>query len=77
MADEKIKKQEVSNDYPAVLDLDGVYVRVNRNKKWVNLCFSDLTQSEQEAFLSTLQLDGLKRLCCILARSLCNSAGEI
>ena len=28
-------------------DLDGIYYRVKRGEKWVNLCFTDLTMKEQ------------------------------
>lgn len=70
MADKDFKKQEEAIQYPTVLELDGVYYRVNRNGEAVNRCFSDLTEAEQEAFLSTVSVDGLKRLCKVLSESL-------
>lgn len=33
--------------YPVVRDLDGYYFRVQRDGKWVSLCFTDLTYEEQ------------------------------
>lgn len=34
--------------------LDGVYFRINRNGKWRNICFSDLTTEEREQ-IATVQ----------------------
>ncbi len=65
-----VEKQEEAKKYPTVLELDGVYYRVCRDEKWVNRCFSDLTRAEQEAFMSTLSADGLKRICVVLSDSL-------
>lgn len=70
MADKNLSKQEEANNYPTELELDGVYYRVNRDGKWVNRCFSDLTEAEQEAFMNSLPGDGLKRLCRVLSDSL-------
>ena len=58
--------------FPTALERDGVYVRVNRNGKYINRCFSDLTKIEQEQFLATLDIEGLKRLCQILSMALRN-----
>lgn len=33
--------------YPVKRDLDGCYFRVQREGKWHNLCFSDLTDEER------------------------------
>lgn len=65
---------EKKNDivFPTVLECDGVYVRVNRNGKYISRCFSDLTKIEQEQFLATLDIEGLKRLCQILSMALRN-----
>ena len=37
-------KQE---DYPTKRNLDGCYFRVERDGKWTNLCFSDMTDTER------------------------------
>lgn len=50
--------------------LDGCYFRVNRNNKYVSICFSDLTEKEREEILSNRSTDWLKSLCCHLADSL-------
>ena len=34
-------------------NLDGVYFRVKRNKNYENICFSDLSVIEREAFASS------------------------
>ncbi len=33
-----------------IRDMDGIYFRVQRDGKWENLCFSDLTSEEQDRF---------------------------
>ena len=33
--------------YPTVRNLDGAYFRVERDGKWENICFSDLTEDER------------------------------
>jgi len=57
-------------EYPRKRDLDPVYVRVVRYEKHVDRCFSDLTIEEQKNFLNSLEKNGLKRLCLVLAESL-------
>jgi len=57
-------------EYPKLLDLDGIYNRVRRDEKYVNRCFTDLTEEEQRVFLDTLTEPGLKRMCMELARTL-------
>lgn len=32
-------------------DLDGIYFRVKRNKRWESVCFSDLTDEEMDKVL--------------------------
>lgn len=48
-------------------DLDGCYFRVERNGSWLDVCFSDLTENEQDSVLSGRSnewLEGLiKHLC--------------
>ena len=62
--------------YPSVLELDGTYVRGNRDGNWLNRCFSDLNEDEQSNFLATLNTDGLKRLCLHLADCLRHERGS-
>lgn len=57
-------------EYPEVLDLDGVYRRVQRNGKWESVCFSDLTEAEQDEFLLSLDTAATQRLCRLLAAAL-------
>lgn len=48
-------------------NLDGVYFRVERDGKWQNICFSDLTPVERHEILKGRNEEWLKELCCILA----------
>lgn len=36
--------------YPKQRELDGVYTRVERNGHWYGVCFSDLTDEEQDVY---------------------------
>lgn len=57
----------MSDGYPMIRKLDGVFYRVERNGRWQSIAFTDLTRLEQEKFLQTLDTEGLKRMCYILS----------
>lgn len=56
--------------YPMQYGMDRIFIRVSRDGKYMDVCFSDLSKDEQNAFLDTLTVSGLKRMCLELARSL-------
>lgn len=56
--------------YPTERELDGIYYRVERNGKWHNLCFTDLTTDEQEEMIKKYDAEGLKRMVMLLAKIL-------
>jgi hypothetical protein len=49
---ERKKDEEKLEDYPTIRNLDGCYFRVERDGKWLNLCFSDLTEQERGKVMS-------------------------
>lgn len=53
--------------YPVPRNLDSVFVQVSRNGRVFNRCFTDLTDEEQKAFLQTLNMDSLERMCLLMA----------
>ena len=53
--------------YPVERELDGFYYRVKRGEKFVNRCFTDLTDEEQTEFISRYEKEGLMRMCKTLA----------
>ena len=57
-------------EYPRQYGMDRIFIRVSRDGKYMNICFSDLTEDEQNAFLDTLTESSLKRMCLELAKSL-------
>lgn len=63
-------------EYPKQLELDGIYVRVQRDSRYQNLSFTDLTLEEQKAFLEDLNERALERMCLQLAETL-RSFGEV
>ena len=44
-------------------ELDGVYFRVNREDKWQNICFTDLTDREAEKVLENRSEKWISSLC--------------
>lgn len=48
-------------------NLDGCYFRVERDGKWQDICFSDLTKEEQKQMLENKSEKWLKSLCFYLA----------
>lgn len=48
-------------------NLDGCYFRVQRDGKWQNVCFSDLTEEEREKVCEGRSAEWLKSLCYHLA----------
>ena len=51
-------------------NLDGVYIRIERENKHLSLSFSDSTDDEQQQFLDRLDKEGLQRMCKLLADEL-------
>lgn len=58
----------MNNDvYPEVRDLDGYYFRVQRDGKWVALCFTDLTYKEQVEMTQERSAEWLQSLAIGMA----------
>lgn len=55
-------------DHPIERNLDGVYFRMKRNDKWCNVCFSDMTEEEQDEIMEGRSDEWLKSMCKILAK---------
>ena len=52
-------------------NLDGVYFRIkNEDNKWDNICFSDLTEEQQDEVMKDRGEEWLKSMCKILANAL-------
>lgn len=49
-------------------DLDGVYFRVERDGKFDNVCFSDLTDGQMRDVLKDKDADWLRSMCVVLGR---------
>lgn len=49
-------------------ELCGIYFRVERNGKYENICFTDMTEKEQLATLNGLSFEASKKMCMWLAR---------
>ena len=59
-----------NNIYPKERELDGIFYRVKRNGKSYSICFSDLTEHEQDKILADYDEESLRRMCKILASTL-------
>ena len=53
---------------PEFRELDGVYFRIERNGKWQNICFSDLTEEEMTKVIENKDLQWIKSLCIVLGK---------
>ena len=60
--------EENKNIIPIPRELDGIYYRVERDGKWCNRCFTDLTTDEQEEMIKKYDAEGLKRMVMLLAK---------
>ena len=49
-------------------NLDGIFFRVNRDNKWQNICFSDLTEDEQSFVMEDKNEMWLRSMCRSLAK---------
>ena len=58
-------------------NLDGIYFRVQRNGKWENACFSDLTQEEMERVMKNRDVDWLKSMCIQLGKTIRRIGDEL
>lgn len=56
--------------YPMKRDLDGVYLRVERDGRWLSLCLTDLTEAERERVTEGRSPEWLRDLALIMARTL-------
>ena len=56
-------------------ELDGVYFRVERDGKWQNICFTDLTEEEIEGVVGERSTEWWKSLALIL-KGVINDIGE-
>ena len=56
--------------WPEKRELDGVYFRVQRDGKWENVCFTDLTEDEVEQVTANKDMTWWKSLAMYLARTL-------
>lgn len=60
----------MSVNYPKERDLDGVYFRVCRDGEWGPVCFTDLTNPEQDKVLLGRSEEWLRNMCKILAATI-------
>lgn len=62
-------------EYPTTRNLDGAYFRVERDGKWMNLCFSDLTETERNKIMGDKAVPWFISMCNHLADTL-HAMGE-
>lgn len=44
-------------------EIDGCYFRINRDGKWKNICFTDLTKEERDEVMEGKSAEWLASLC--------------
>lgn len=60
-----------------IRDLDPVYFRVCRDGLWLSLCFTDLTEDEQDSVTKDWQEENWKGLAYILADTIRKIGDEL
>ena len=59
-------------------DLDGAYFRIHeQDDTYDNVCFSDLTEDEQDKMLENRSVEWLKSMCKILANTIRNIGDQL
>lgn len=58
-------------------NLDGIYFRVERDGKFENICFSDMTEEEAENVLKNADLLFLKNMCKLLGKTIKRIGDEL
>lgn len=58
-------------------NLDGVFFRVRRGDKWTNICFSDMTEEEQDDILKDKHEEYLRNFVKILAKTIRKIGDEL
>ena len=57
-------------------NLDGIYFRVEREGKWENVCFSDMTEEQQREAIDGKSKEWLISMCIGLAKTI-RSMGDV
>ena len=65
------------NEYPVRRDLDGVYFRVERDGRFMSLCFTDLTDEERAKVMEGRPAEWLKSMALIMADTLRRVGDEL
>lgn len=68
LIDALIDEFDKKRKQPEFRELDGIFFRVERNDKWQNICFSDLTEEEMVKVLENKDLQWVKNLCRALGK---------
>lgn len=67
----EIERKDTNQEtYPTKRNLDGCYFRVEREGKWMNLCFSDMTETERGKVMADKAVPWFISLCNHLANTL-------
>lgn len=69
------RRQEMT--YPIKRDLDGAYFRIERDGRWQNVCFSDMTRDERDQAMEGRSEEWLKSMCHIEAEALHQLGDEL
>lgn len=67
----------MAKKYPKQLNLDRNIFKVRRNGEDMEVCFSDLSETEKDIVLSSKQTIFLRQLCRDLAKELRSFAEEV
>lgn len=67
----------MTDTYPTIRDLDGMYFRIKRGENWVVICFTDMTDAERKEVMEGGSAEWLGSLALHLAERLREVGDEL
>lgn len=67
----------MTDTYPTIRDLDGMYFRIKRGDKWMDICFTDMTEAERKEVMEGRSAEWLGSLALCLAERLREVGDEL
>lgn len=67
----------MTDTYPTIRALDGLYFRIKRGENWVAICFTDMTDAEREEVMEGRSAEWMGSLALCLADRLREIADEL
>lgn len=67
----------MSDTYPTIRDLDGMHFRIKRGDRWVEICFTDMTDEERKTAIYGHSAEFMREFALCLAERLREVGDEL